>query len=180
MSSSIVNEFYFGMRHDSEGFIPSTGIAEKLTRSAINYSAPQIFPANNKLNLVPIVNGWSSVQGTPANINWLNRWGETGNDYIKPSFADNLSVTHGNHSLKFGMYFERLLNSEAPGGNWSGTLSFSTATAFTTALGSTGYAYANADGAHERRDREQRLRQGSRQRASSSTLVVARSCERPC
>jgi hypothetical protein len=144
LNSSVVNEFNFGMRHDSEGFIPSAGIAERLTRSAIGYTAPQLFPANNTMNLVPIANGWSSVQGTPANINWLNRWGETGNDYIQPSFADNLSVTHGNHSWKFGMYFERLLNSEAPGGNWSGTLSFSTATAFTTALGSTGYAYANA------------------------------------
>src|SRR5207302_2819118 len=54
---------------------------------------------------------------------------------------------HGNHAFKFGTYFERLLNSEAPGGNWSGTLSFSTSTAFTTGLGglgSTGYAYANA------------------------------------
>jgi hypothetical protein len=144
LSPSIVNEFNFGMRHDSEGFIPSTGIAEQLTRTAIGYSAPQIFPKNNTMNLVPIANGWSGVAGTPANINWLNRWGETGNDYIRPSFADNVSVTHGNHSLKFGTYFERLLNSEAPGGNWSGTLSFSTATAFTTALGGTGYAYANA------------------------------------
>src|SRR5207245_8410894 len=44
-------------------------------------------------------------------------------------------------------YFERLLNSEAPGGNSSGTLSFSTSTSFTTGLGglgSTGFAYANA------------------------------------
>ena len=144
LNSTIVNEFNFGMRHDSEGFIPSTGIAEQLTRSAIGYTAPQLFPANNSMNLVPIANGWGSVQGTPANINWLNRWGETGNDYIQPSFADNLSITHQSHSLKVGMYFERLLNSEAPGGNWSGTLSFSTATAFTTALGSTGYSYANA------------------------------------
>lgn len=143
-NSKVVNEFNFGMRHGSEGFIPSAGIAEKLTRSAIGYTAPQIFPANNTMNLVPIVSGWGSVAGTPANINWLNRWGETGNDYIKPSFADNLSITHGNHTFKFGTYFERLLNSEAPGGNWSGTLNFGTAGAFTTALGSTGYAYANA------------------------------------
>jgi len=144
LSPSIVNEFNFGMRHDSEGFIPSTGIADLLTRTAIGYSAPQLFPQNNSMNLVPIANGWGSVAGTPANISWLNRWGETGNDFIRPSFADNVSVTHGNHSLKFGTYFERLLNSEAPGGNWSGTLSFSTNSAFTTALGSTGYAYANA------------------------------------
>ncbi len=143
-SGSVVNEFNAGMRHDSEGFIPGAGVAESLSRTAIGYSAPQIFPGNNPLNLVPVVSGWTSVTGTPANINWLNRWGGVGNDYIRPSFADNLSVTHGNHSYKFGMYFERLLNSEAPGGNFSGTLSFSTATAFTTALGSAGYAYANA------------------------------------
>src|SRR2546426_5761405 len=143
-NSSVVNEFNFGMRHDSEGFIPSTGIAERLTRSAIGYTAPQIFPANNTMKLVPIVNGWSSVQGTPANINWLNRWGEIGNDYIRPSFADNLSITHGVHTFKVGTYFERLLNSEAPGGNWSGTLNFGNNSAFTTALGSANFPYANA------------------------------------
>src|SRR5713226_2595329 len=108
------------MRHDSEGFIPSTGVLESLTKSALSYTAPQLFPQNNKLNLVPTVTGFSSVAGTPAAINWLDRWGETGNDYIKPSFTDNLSFIHGNHSLKFGGYFERLLNAEAPGGGkWS-------------------------------------------------------------
>src|SRR6266705_3273744 len=54
LSSSVVNEFNFGMRHDSEGFIPSTGVLEGLTRSALKYTAPQLFPANNsKFNLVP-------------------------------------------------------------------------------------------------------------------------------
>src|SRR5713226_788680 len=44
LSASIVNEFNFGMRHDSEGFIPGAGMAEALQRSALNYSAPQLFP----------------------------------------------------------------------------------------------------------------------------------------
>lgn len=154
LSPTIVNEFNFGMRHDSEGFIPSTGMIEGLNRSALNYTAPQLFPANNtNFNLVPTITGWSSATTNPANINWLDRWGEVGNDYIKPSFADNLSITHGNHSLKFGTYFERLFNREAPGGGkWSGGLDFGTGTGngFTvstpTALGTgnTNYAYANA------------------------------------
>src|SRR5437867_1060917 len=148
VSSSMVNEFNFGMRHDSEGFVPSTGMIEGLTRSALNYTAPQLFPANNsRFNLVPTITGWSSVTGNPANINWLDRWGEVGNDYIKPSFADNFSITRGNHSYKFGTYFERLFNREAPGGGkWSGGLDFGTATTngFTTAAGNTGFAYANA------------------------------------
>lgn len=145
VSSRVVNEFTFGMRHDSEGFVPSEGMIEGLTRDALNYTAPQLFPTNNKFNLVPTVTGWSSVSGNPANINWLDRWGEVGNDYIKPSFADNVSVIKGNHSLKFGAYYQRLLNREAPGGGkWSGDLNFGTAATFTTALGSTGFAYSNA------------------------------------
>ena len=145
VNSNVVNEFNFGMRHDTEGFIPGDGEIDRLTRTALNYTAPQLFPTNNKLNLVPTVNAWGSVAGNPANINWLDRWGEVGQDYIRPSFADNLSVTHGDHSFKFGTYFERLQNREAPGGgNWSGRLSFATSSTFTTALGSTGFAYSNA------------------------------------
>ncbi|HEY2973245.1 MAG TPA: carboxypeptidase regulatory-like domain-containing protein [Pyrinomonadaceae bacterium] len=147
VNSRIVNEFNFGMRHDSEGFVPSTGMIEGLTRSALNYTAPQLFPANNTLGLVPTATGWTSVAGNPANINWLDRWGEVGQDYIKPSFADNLSITSGDHSYKFGAYFERLQNREAPGGGkWSGGLDFGTSTTngFTTALGNTNFAYANA------------------------------------
>jgi Carboxypeptidase regulatory-like domain/TonB-dependent Receptor Plug Domain len=145
-SSSVVNEFNIGWRTDTEGFIPTTGFAEGLTRSALNYTAPQLFPSNNRLNLVPVVTGWSSVAGNPANINWLNRWGEVGEDHIQPSLSDNLSYTRGNHTFKFGAYYERLLNEEAPGGTWSGQLDFGTSTTngFTTAAGNTGFAYANA------------------------------------
>jgi hypothetical protein len=148
LSPSMVNEFTFGMRHDSEGFIPGAGMVEALQRSALNYTAPQLFPQNNHLGTIPRATGWSSVVGTAANINWLDRWGETGNDYIKPAISDNISVTHGNHSFKFGAYFERLKNSEAPGGQWSGVFNFSAtgsaANGFTASLGNTGYAYANA------------------------------------
>ena len=153
-SSRVVNEFNFGMRHDSEGFVPSTGMIEGLTRSALNYTAPQLFPANNtRFNLVPTITGWQSVAGNPANINWLDRWGEVGNDYIKPSFADNVSYTRGNHTFKFGTYFERLFNREAPGGGkWSGGLDFGNGTTngFTVSTptvlgtGNTNFAYANA------------------------------------
>ncbi len=145
-NSSVVNEFNFGMRHDSEGFIPSDGEIERLQRSALNYTAPQLFPDNNRLGTIPRATNWGGVLGVaPANINWLDRWGEVGNDYIRPSFADNLSVIRGDHTLKFGVYYERMLNGEAPGGQWSGVFNFSgTDTAFTASLGQTGYAYANA------------------------------------
>ena len=148
INSSVVNEFNFGMRHDSEGFIPGDGEIERLQRSALNYTAPQLFPNNNHLGTIPRATNFGGVRA-PSNgialINWLDRWGEVGNDYIKPSFADNLSVTHGDHSLKFGVYYERLLNGEAPGGQWSGAFNFAGNDGnYTAALGNTGYAYANA------------------------------------
>jgi len=145
LNASMVNEFTFGMRHDSEGFIPSTGVIDKLARTAVGYVAPQIFPQNNHLGTIPRATGWSGVTGTAANINWLDRWGETGNDYIKPSLADHISISRGNHSYKFGGYFERLLNSEAPGGQWSGVFNFGNSTSnFPASLGGSGYPYANA------------------------------------
>jgi hypothetical protein len=148
-NSSVVNEFNVGWRTDTEGFIPTTGFAEGLRRDTLNYTAPQLFPQNNKLDLVPVVTGWSSVNGNPANINWLNRWGEVAADHIKPSLSDNVSYTRGDHSFKFGVYAERLFNREAPGGTWSGQLDFGNSAGnvqngFTTAAGNTGFAYSNA------------------------------------
>jgi hypothetical protein len=148
INPTVVNEFTFGMRHDSEGFTPGDGEIERVQRSALNYTAPQLFPQNNHLGTIPRVTNWGGVRGPTdgvANINWLDRWGEIGNDYIKPSFADNLSITHGDHSMKFGVYYERLLNGEAPGGQWSGVFNFAgNDSNFTAALGNTSYAYANA------------------------------------
>jgi len=148
INANVVNEFNLGMRHDSEGFIPGDGEIEGLQRAVLNYTAPQLFPQNNRLGTIPRVTNWGGVRGPTngvANINWLDRWGEVGNDYIKPSFANNLTVTKGDHSLKFGVYYERLKNGEAPGGQWSGVFNFAgNDSNYTAALGNTGYAYANA------------------------------------
>jgi hypothetical protein len=144
-SKTIVNEFNFGMRHDSEGFIPDNSIVPLVSRATYNFTAPQLFPENNTLGAIPRVTSWSGIPGTPAQINWLTRWGAVGNDFVQPAFADNLTYTLGNHSLKFGMYFERLLNGEASGSNWSGTLSFTNSTSsWSAAQGNTGNPYATA------------------------------------
>jgi hypothetical protein len=146
LSSTVVNEFNFGMRRDTEGFIPADGMIDKVSRAKVGYTAAQLFPQNNNLGAIPRITNFGNVAGTPANINWLDRWGEVGQDYIRPSFADNLSVTRGDHSYKFGVYFERLINTEAPGANWTGTFNFSNNTnnsQFTTAAGNANYGYAN-------------------------------------
>jgi Carboxypeptidase regulatory-like domain/TonB-dependent Receptor Plug Domain len=162
-SPSIVNEASLGLRHDSEGFIPSDGEIERLQKSALNYTAPQLFPENNKLGLIPRVTNWTGVLGAaPAQINWLSRWGEVGNDYILPSFSDNLSINRGNHNYKVGVYFERVRNGEARGGDWSGSFNFNgTDNNFTASGLNTGYAYANAVIGNFNQYNEQNSRRGA-------------------
>lgn len=142
----MVNEVSVGIRHDSEGFIPSDGEIDRLTRSALKYTAPQLFSGNNRLGTIPRATGWGGLsQTTVANINWLDRWGEVGDDYILPSITDNFSFNRQNHNYKAGFYFERIRNGEAPGGNWTGTFNFSSNDSnFTAAQGNTGHPYANA------------------------------------
>jgi hypothetical protein len=146
ISPAIVNEASISVRHGSEGFIPSDGEVDRLTRSAINYAAPQFFPINNRLGAIPRATDWRGLSQTSvANINWLDRWGEIGEDYILPSITDNLTILRHNHNYKMGFYFERIRNGEAPGGNWSGSFNFrSDESAYTAALGNTGNPYANA------------------------------------
>ncbi len=145
LNPRLVNEVAVGVRHDSEGFIPSTGWPDKLSRTTTKYNAPQLFPQNNHLGLIPRATDFRGVAGAPANINWLDRWGEIGNDYVVPSVTDNLSWSRGTHVFKTGIYYEKIRNGEAPGGNWTGTFSFrSNDSNYTAALGNTGFAYANA------------------------------------
>ena len=146
ISPTIVNEVSVSARHGSEGFIPSDGEIDRLTRSALNYTAPQLFSGNNKLGTIPRATSWGGLsQTTVANINWLDRWGEIGQDYILPSISDNLTINHRNHNYKAGFYLERIRNGEAPGGQWSGAFNFSSNDAnFSAAQGNTGHPYANA------------------------------------
>ena len=146
ISPTTVNEVSVGLRHDSEGFIPSDGEIDRLTRSALKYTAPQLFPGNNTFGTIPRATSWGGLsQTTVANINWLDRWGEVGDDYILPSITDNFTFNRGDHNYKAGVYIERIRNGEAPGGNWTGTFNFSSNVAdFTANLGNTGHPYANA------------------------------------
>jgi len=142
---NVVNEINVGWRHDTEGFIPSAGVPEALSKQTLGYNAPQLFPDNNVLGTIPRATSWGGVSGVPANINWLDRWGLAGQDFIRPSVAQNLSINRGKHQYKVGAYYEDLFNGEAAGGSWSGTFNFSANTSgYTAALGNTGFSYANA------------------------------------
>jgi Carboxypeptidase regulatory-like domain/TonB-dependent Receptor Plug Domain len=146
ISPTIVNEVTVGARRALEAFIPSDGEIERVSRSRVGYTLPQFFPANNELGAIPLATSWGGLSNTSvANINWISRWGEAGNDYVLPSISNDITINHRNHNFKMGIYFERLRNGEAPGSNWSGTYNFSSNDSnFTSTLGNTGHPYANA------------------------------------
>ena len=64
ISPTIVNEASISVRHGSEGFIPSDGEVDRLSRSAFNYTAPQLFPGNNRLGTIPRATDWGGLSQT--------------------------------------------------------------------------------------------------------------------
>ena len=101
-------------------------------------SLGQLYPAGNPLGIIP----QASFGGIPnfANVAYDNRLPIDAGDerYI---VLDNLSYTRGNHSMKFGFYFERNFASEGPRTVFGGNFDFG---ADLNNPVDTGNAYSNA------------------------------------
>ncbi|CDM65033.1 TonB-dependent receptor [Pyrinomonas methylaliphatogenes] len=139
LNQRMVNEAFVGLRHSMEEFIPSDGELNRILRSTLGYTAPQLYPDQNPLGIIPRVTSWGGVPNA-ANINWVARLNSRGADLVG-SFTDNFSFIQGTHSYKAGLYIEHLRNDEGYGGDWSGSFSFQNDS--NNPL-NTGYAYANA------------------------------------
>jgi hypothetical protein len=137
--ASKVNEVTFGVNRgaQNEGPLSSGGLASNL-RSNLSAPIPQFFPSANPLGVVPN----ATFGGTP----------NAGGLYIDPRFPyfgrnnvwvymDNYSWVHGQHDMKFGVYFEYSAVNEANGTAFNGTFGFDTDP--NNPL-DTGYAFANA------------------------------------
>jgi len=96
---------------------------ERLNRKAAGVNIPQFWPQNNPRNLVPNFQFGGSISNAPntsLNERFPLRGAET------PFYSDStLTYTHGAHTSKFGLYYERWLAVKGEAGNWNGTFSFS-------------------------------------------------------
>ncbi|HUS05094.1 MAG TPA: carboxypeptidase regulatory-like domain-containing protein [Bryobacteraceae bacterium] len=133
-SASTVNEFTMGASNRSQTFNPVE--PEKVARSTMG-NIGQWYPAANESHAIPNIS-FGGVQNpiTPSlgNIPYTNR---------NPVFSwiDNLSKVIGTHTLKLGLYVERMRKDEVGGSNTRGSFDFgrNTNNPFDT-----NYAFANA------------------------------------
>jgi len=124
-STTLVNEAAFGIRQQTEQFHP-LGDAdwERASRAAAGYTLGQFHPELNPRGVLPKVT--FNVPSSP-NFTFDNRLAEKGVPWLF-SFRNDLTWTRGSHTLKGGLYWERLHNSEGRGGvgagPWAGQFNF--------------------------------------------------------
>jgi hypothetical protein len=141
-SDSLVFESSFLGSRWTEGDQPQQKYLDPRNRTLTGVTLPQIHPENNPLNLVPQARfgGISS----PADPTIENRFPITGTETVL-NYTGVLTKTAGAHFAKAGMFFEHWNQLKGVNGNFTGTYDFaSNNNAYTTALGNTGNAYANA------------------------------------
>lgn len=143
IGANIVNELTGGWGRRTEGF----GVGEdsdwtRLRKSDVGYSLGQFNPQLNPLGLIPRANfgGLPTSGGDGVDLNFPDRIGDTAVDYVS-SIRDTMTWVRGDHTFKFGAYFEFMQNRESRGGNWAGQFTFNRNTA--NPLDSN-YTYANA------------------------------------
>ncbi len=139
ISPTLVNEASIGVRHSVEDGPPlnDTELA-KLQRKTYNFTLGQFNPGQNPLSIIP----QASFGGVPnaAAISYDGRLPLRGADTLI-TFNDNLTYTKGSHTMKTGIYFERVRNYEGATSTFAGNFAF--ARDVNNPLDAN-YAYANA------------------------------------
>jgi hypothetical protein len=117
-----VFESQTGVNRATENATATDAAIGRVTRQTANFTAPQLFPVNNPLNLVPRANFNGISQ--PANPTVENRFPLFGTDTL---LTQNAIVTHtrNRHTLKAGAWIERARNIEGTDGVFNGLVDFS-------------------------------------------------------
>jgi Carboxypeptidase regulatory-like domain len=144
-SSTLVGEVIVGYAAWTEQqHAPADWLARQ-QKDKIGVNLPQIYPAQNQLNVVPAIQfGTTNIGSNPATIRWEGR-------FPMDNIADTYTVTANltkiwhSHQFKTGVQFERahyLFTHSGPSDVWSGSFNFQHNTANTAT--NTTYPYANA------------------------------------
>ena len=122
ISPRLVNEAQVGLRHSTEiGRADTQADLDRITRAKTGFNVPQLFPQFNPLGLLPQTNFGITNN---ANITYDGRYPLRGADTFI-TFDNNTTYTLANHTIKAGLYVERLRNYEGAQGTFSGNFNFS-------------------------------------------------------
>jgi hypothetical protein len=139
INSTTVNEFNFAVHHAAQYAVSnSQSDIDKLSRSKIGMTLSQFYPQFNVVDMIP----WASFGGITgaASFTTDSRFPTRSADTVF-DFSDNISKVRGPHTLKAGIYYERVRYFSSGAGTNFGSFDFSSDT--NNPL-NTGYAYSNA------------------------------------
>jgi hypothetical protein len=138
-SPTMVDELTLGYAYTDGPISFVGGSLKNLQGSTYGFNAGQLSPSNNPLNLLPGMS-FGGVSDAPG-ITYDGRFPFYGTRYVT-DVGDNLSKTLGAHTLKAGIFYERMRQYDGPwAANFSGLFDFGTNA--NNPL-NTGYAYSNA------------------------------------
>jgi hypothetical protein len=122
--SNGVNEFSTGYRRATEGFGARTDAdLTRILKTTVGYTLGQ-FTQLNTLGVIPTTTFGLATTGVDSpDFTYDSRLGSTAFDTLM-SVRDNLTLTRGHHTWKFGGHFEYMTNNEARGGTWMGQFQF--------------------------------------------------------
>ncbi|NOT63863.1 MAG: TonB-dependent receptor plug domain-containing protein, partial [Acidobacteria bacterium] len=121
-SPRLVNEAQVGLRHSTEiGRADTQADLDRITKVKTGFNIPQLFPQFNPLGLLPQTNFGIANN---ANITYDGRYPSRGADTFI-TFDNNTTYTLASHTIKAGVYVERLRNYEGAQGTFSGNFNFS-------------------------------------------------------
>jgi hypothetical protein len=121
LSPTMVNELVLGLNWRYEAENMPDAQAKAVTRSAVGFLAPQLYPGSNPLDLLPNVT-YGGITNA-ANITLTNI--PYSNHYPTVTLTENITRTLSNHTLKAGVFYNRPAVA-APATTSRGTLSFGT------------------------------------------------------
>jgi hypothetical protein len=109
-SPSLSNEFVFGYTYID--FPNVFGNASKVSRKALNIPFTGLF--GNGVDQIPSMTGWGGEFATMFNPGGFEAGGSGGLFAKKdlPSFSDTVSKVWGTHTVKFGAYYEYVINNQ--------------------------------------------------------------------
>lgn len=102
---TLINEFIYGAGRGGVTIAPSD---DKATRAATGINTPLLYPEANTPNLIPsLLFGGIANVATPVNT---SVFGPFIQKFVINNFIDNLTKVKGNHTFKFGVYYQRASN----------------------------------------------------------------------
>ncbi|HYE74845.1 MAG TPA: carboxypeptidase regulatory-like domain-containing protein [Blastocatellia bacterium] len=135
-SPTLINEFVFGPGRGGVTIAPSD---DRATRAITGINTPLLYPNANEPNLIP-----SIIMGSIPNANALGNtsvFGTFDQRFVINNFIDNLTKVAGQHTFKFGVYYQRASNSSNSQNRVQSDIDFSNNASNPL---NTGHPYANA------------------------------------